>query len=216
MWEVRTRADGCAGFVSLQDCGNLLDGTALLLHGTASRPYHWGRMRPRCSCPCSSEYSATYLRDREVISPRPVLSSMAGQSTGSPRRKRGIPANPRAPAPRYAQRPLTATRASPTLASWSCTFRPNSKQSSRVWRPKLGAPPAKWRSTCWPARWTTTSGSVQKLRRGALPHAKASCSTTMTSLLEWIGAIAADARPLDDRRRRRSRTDLRLHCLGPP
>ena len=40
-------------------------------------------------------------------------------------------------------------------------------------------------------------------------------SSTMTWLLGWIGAIAADARPLDDGRRGRPRTNLRLHCGKP-
>jgi len=41
-----------------------------------------------------------------------------------------------------------------------------------------------------------------EVERDAPRHAKEGCSSTMTLLLEWIGDIAADARPLDDRRRR--------------
>jgi hypothetical protein len=51
-----------------------------------------------------------------------------------------------------------------------------------------------------------------EVEKAAPPPVRAGCSSTMTSLLAWIGAIAGDARPLDDGRHRRSRGDLRLCC----
>src|SRR5258708_7814077 len=69
--------------------------------------------------------------------------------------------------------------------------------------PELEAKRTRWRSTCWPARSTMTSGSAARLRRVAPPHGKAGCSSTTTSWLAWTGAIAADARLLDDGRRGR-------------
>ena len=78
--------------------------------------------------------------------------------------------------------------------------------------PRPVAPPTRWRSTSWPARWTMASGSAQRSRRVAPPLTKADCSTTMTSLHAWIGDIAADAGPLDHGRGRRSRTDAHQRC----
>jgi predicted transcriptional regulator len=48
----------------------------------------------------------------------------------------------------------------------------------------------------------------REVERAVFPLAKAGCSTTTKSPLAWASAIAADARPLDHGRGRRSRTYL--------